>query len=140
MALSAKTLSFIFMALVQLMGLGFLYGGGSIIYRQKTGEKTAATVTDCIARRKSGDVCIGTWMASDGFHRGTVEGASHRDLGQKIPVAVWGDRAVTPGLRLPIILACVGLGFLGLGWYWWFKERPKALGIPPKRPTPPGIV
>jgi hypothetical protein len=125
--MSPKTKSVIFMALIQLMGLGFLYGSGSLIYRQKTGEKTTATVTDCVTRRKSGDVCTGTWMAADGFHRGTIEGANHRDLDQRIPVAAWGDRAVTPSLRLPIILAVVGLGFVGLGWYWWLKERPKSV-------------
>src|SRR5262245_32900878 len=115
----------IFMILVQAIGVAFLYGGVSLIYRQITGEKTTATVTTCVVRRKSGDLCIGTWMAADGFHRGTIEGASHYDLDQKIPVAVWGGRAVKPGLRLPIILFCVGFGFMGLGWYWWIKEAPR---------------
>jgi len=132
--------SVIFLILVQAMGAGFIYGGASLIYRQKTGEKTTATVTDCVVRRKSGDVCTGTWMAADGFHRGTIEGASHYDLRQKIPVAVWGDRAVKPGLRLPIILFCIGLGFMGLGGYWWIKEAPKTVHPPKARPTPSGVV
>ena len=110
----------------------FLFGGVSVLYRQKTGKPTEATVTSCTGGRRS-QVCRGTWMVDGKFQMGTIENANTGDQGKRIEVRVSGDRAYKPGLRLPIILFSLGLGIAGLTAYWWFKEVPKS---PSKATTP----
>jgi len=127
--MSIKTKAIIFLTLIELMGLGFVFGGGYILYWQRHGEPTTATVTSCV-RRNRADVCEGNWMAGGQFHSGTIEDADRSDLDQKIQVVAWGERAVKPGLRLPIVLFCVGIGFCGLGVLWWFKEGPGKGPVP----------
>jgi hypothetical protein len=46
---------------------------------------------------------------------GTIDGASHGDIGKGIEVRLSGDRAYTTSLRLPIILFCIGLAVAVLG-------------------------
>lgn len=106
-----------------LFSATFLFGGVYLIYWQKTGTPTEATVTSCVKGRRS-QVCRGTWMVNMKFHMGIIENAGPEDQGKRIEVRAKGDRAIKPGLRLPIILLSLGLGFSVLTLYWWIKEAP----------------
>jgi hypothetical protein len=111
--------------LVAVMSIGFLGGGVFMLIVQRTGERTTATVTDCVHRRvgKSSvtDYCTGTWVKGgsllDGGHVviGTIDGASRSDVGKKIDVRLSGGRAYTTSLRLPVILLVIGLLFAVFG-------------------------
>ena len=106
------------------MTLGFVFGGFYLIYWQRNGVPATATVTSCLRVRRA-DVCQGSWFVNGSVTLGTIENASRRDLGKQIDVRILGDRALIPGLRLPIVLFCIGIGIGILGWIWWVKEAPR---------------
>jgi hypothetical protein len=122
--MTPHTRSVLGLILVMLVAVGFLIGGAHLLYWQKMGEPTTATVTECVKKRRS-DVCKGTWMTKSGFHVGTIENANSTDLGNRVEVRVLGERALIPGLRLPLVLFGVGLGIGILGWVWWVREAPR---------------
>jgi hypothetical protein len=109
------------MFLIGLVAAVFFFGSAWTYYRQKTGTPVQASVTACSSGRGS-QVCRGSWMLDGRVHLGEIEGVTRADLGQRIEVRAWDDRAIKPGLRLPIILLVIGLGFVGLGAKWW-KEQ-----------------
>lgn len=98
--------------------------GGYLTYRdQRDGIPAVATITDCTERlaKFGGDICRGRWTVGDpvfgdgSFASGTVEGVNHGDEGKKVEVRVNGDRAVVPGMRLPIVLWSIAALILGFG-------------------------
>jgi hypothetical protein len=108
------------------MSLGSLGGAAFVFTAQRTGERTTATVTGCVQRpaRYGGTSCTGRWVSGGslvggGGHveRGTIEGADKGDLGKTLDVHVSGGRAYTESLRLPIVLAGIGLAFALGGAY-----------------------
>lgn len=122
--MQSKTRNALAMALIHLVALGFIFGGCYLIYWQKTGTPTKATVNSC---SKSGRayVCRGAWFVNGSVKLGIIENANNSHLGQRIDVVAMGDRALIPGLRLPIILFTIGAGIAVLGWVWWVKEAPR---------------
>lgn len=100
---------------------GFFAVGGLLTYRdQRDGTPAVAIVTDCTERlaKYGGDRCRGTWVTDGGrTGSGTVEGVNHGDEGERVEVRVTGDRAVVPGLRLPIVLWSIAAAILLLGGY-----------------------
>lgn len=102
----------------------FLYGAGSTYYWQRSGTPAMASVTSCTKVRRA-YVCRGSWMVDGKLTLGMIENAGPSDRGQRIPVRVKGDRAIIPGLRLPIILLVIGAGIAALGIVWWVKEAPR---------------
>lgn len=109
-------------ALVALVSLGFLAGAGYLVYWQRTGTPTTASVNSC-ARRGRAVVCRGSWMVDGHVTLGEIENVNASHIGQRIEVRVLGGRAMQPGLRLPIILVVLGLGTAAGGVRWWTKER-----------------
>ena len=119
-----NTRNLIAMLFIHAVALGFVFGGCYLIYWQRTGTTTTATVTSCSQSRRS-VVCRGSWFVNGGVKLGLIENANKSDLGKRIDVVALGDRALVPGLRLPIILFCLGVGISVLGWVWWAKEAPR---------------
>ena len=110
-------------ALILIMGgsIGFVIGGSYLIYWQRMGIKAIAVVTDCRQSRRS-EVCNGAWMVDGKVITGILENVSTADMGKKIEVRLMGERAIKPGLRLPILLYGLGVTIALLGWRWWKKE------------------
>jgi len=102
----------------------FFFGGAYLIYWQKTGAPTQATVTSCVHSRRT-YVCRGTWMVEGKFHMGIIENANSGDRGKRIEVRARRERAIKPGLRLPIVLFGIGLGIAVLSCIWWIREAPR---------------
>jgi len=119
-----KTRSVLGLILIGAVSLGFLFGGAYLIYWQKSGTPTTATVTSCMKSRRS-EVCRGSWFIHGRVKLGILENVNSSDLGKRIEVRALGDRAIKPGLRLPIILFVIGGGIGLLGLYWWVKEAPR---------------
>jgi hypothetical protein len=109
------------MFLIGLVAAVFFFGAFWTYWRQKTGTPVQASITSCSGGRRS-QVCRGSWTLDGRVHLGEIEGVSRVDLGKRIEVRAWDDRAIKPGLRLPIILLVIGLAFLGLGAKWWQEQ------------------
>jgi hypothetical protein len=122
--MNRNTKNILALILIGAVSIGFLIGGAYLIYWQKSGTPTTATVTDCKTTRRS-VVCRGSWFVNGGVKLGILENVNSSDLGKSIEVRAKGDRAIKPGLRLPIIFFVLGLGIAALGWYWWEKEAPR---------------
>jgi hypothetical protein len=123
--------------LVVVMSAGFIGGGIFMLVVQRTGERTTATVSDCVHRRSgkaTTDYCTGTWVeggsvfAGGRVVRGTIDGAGPGDIGEKVDVRLSGGRAYTTSLRLPIILLVIGLLFAVFGGR---EIRKQLSGSPP---------
>lgn len=99
----------------------FIAGASYLIYLQREGVPTEATVNYCTQLRRS-EVCHGTWFVNGKFVSGTIENVTSDDIGSKVEVRAIGDSAIKPGLRLPIVLYAIGLLFSFMGWTWWMKE------------------
>lgn len=110
--------------LICIISAGFVFGGARMLYLQSNGEKTMAEVTSCVSARRS-LVCRGTWIVDGKAHIGVIDNADVADQGKRIEVIVDGERALKPGLRLPLVLFGLALTLLLLGAYWWFREVPK---------------
>ena len=102
----------------------FLFGAVYTYSWQRSGTPTLASVTSCTKSRRA-YVCRGSWMVEGKLTLGIIENAGPSDRGQRIPVKIKGDRAIIPGLRLPIILLVIGAGIAALGIVWWVKEAPR---------------
>ena len=122
--MSNNTRNILALLLIGLVSGGFLFGACYVIYWQKTGAPTMATVTSCTKVRRA-EVCRGSWFVNGGVKLGIIENANSNDQGKRIEVRAKGDRAIKPGLRLPIVLFTVGIGIAVLGWVWWKKEAPR---------------
>lgn len=115
--------------LAAVLALACIGGGAYIMWVQRTGELTEATVTDCQRHRRS-TTCTGTWVEGgsllEGGHVeiGTIEGATSDDVGETIDVRVDGGRAYTLSSRLPAVLIGVGLVVVALGAYQLHATRP----------------
>lgn len=109
-----------------LLFAGFFAVGGYFTYAdQRDGTPAVATVTDCTERlaKYGGDICRGQWSTSGGgTTTGTVEGVNHGDEGERVEVRVNGDRAVVPGMRLPIILWGIAAVILAFGGFQIVKD------------------
>ena len=108
--------------LIAVVALGFMAGAGHLVYWQHYGKPAIATVTSC-SRRGRAITCRGSWMVDWHVTLGEIENTNASDLGKQVEVRVLGERAMQPGLRLPIILFLLGLGVAMAGVYWWKKER-----------------
>ena len=115
------------LALLLIGGMAgvFIFGGFYLLYWQKSGTPTMVTVTSCQKVRRA-PVCRGSWMVDGRVKLGIIENANSRHLGQRLEARAMGDRALIPGLRLPIILFVVGGAFALLGARWWIKEAPRS--------------
>ena len=109
--------SWLGLILIHVFGLVFIFGGFYLIYWQRTGTPTTATVTSC-SRSGRAVTCRGSWFVDGHVKLGMIENAGKSDLGKRIAVVAMGDRALVPGWRLPIILFCIGGGIVVLGWVW----------------------
>jgi len=104
-----------------LFGDVFLFGGAYVLYQQRSGTLTQATITSCTRGRRS-RVCRGTWALDGRVYSGDIEGAASSHPGDSIEVSASGESAYATGLRLPIILFALGLAITGLAVRWWFVE------------------
>ena len=95
-----------------------------------------ATITNCTERlaKYGGDICDGRWTIGDPvfgggqFVTGTVEGVSSGDEGKRVNVRVNGDRAVIPGMRLPIVLWAIAAAIFAFGVFQLAGDRRHAAG------------
>ena len=108
-----------------LFGAVLLFGSGYTYYMQRSGTPAQATATSCMKHGRA-YVCRGLWFADGRLHSGYIENAHPSEQGQRIEVRTLGERAIKPGLRLPIVLLSMGLAIFLLGWRWWSKEAPRA--------------
>jgi len=132
----ARTRTIPLALIVVPMALVFLGGSAFVFVKQRTGERTKATVTECHHRlpRFGGIYCEGTWIRGGSLLeggrvvRGTIDGADTGDLGKTLDVRLSGDRAYTTSLRLPIVLAATGLAVALLGAYEVFRTPKRRSG------------
>ena len=127
-----------FIVLVAVFSLGFIGGGLWMLHVQATGERTTAKVTSCVHRRINrssvSDYCTGTWVKGgsllEGGHvvLGTIDGANHDDVGNRIEVRLSGGRAYKDSKRLAIILLAIGVLFALGGAYELRRQRRPAEG------------
>ncbi len=111
-------------AVVLVSGLGMLTGGVFELTVLQRGTPAKATVYECreVGGRYTAYSCLGTWVSGGplvgGNGRvvtGTVDGATPSDVGKTVDVRLWGDRAYTTSLRVPIVLLVLGLVMVAAG-------------------------
>jgi len=107
--------------IISTVVLGCFAGGSYLIYRQSVGTMVEATVTGCKKIRRA-EICSGSWVYEGKLQYGELENVNSDDLGNKIQMRAVDDRAVKPGLRIPVVLFLIGLAIAVLGWLWWTKE------------------
>ncbi|HVL96081.1 MAG TPA: hypothetical protein VM266_09500 [Solirubrobacteraceae bacterium] len=116
-AAGSRRATIIFAVVIFLFGGAFVLGGFMTYRAQRDGVPAVATVTECRERlaKYGGDVCRGRWFVDGRLGGGTIEGAGRGHEGEKLDVRVNGDKAIVPGLRLPIVLWSLGGAVLVLG-------------------------
>ncbi|AOP33807.1 hypothetical protein A0128_08095 [Leptospira tipperaryensis] len=121
LTMTHRTRNAIAISVISLFCISFILGGSYLIYRQKTGITSTASVTACKKIRRA-EICNGFWSYDNKIQFGEVENANSDDLGAKIQVLVTQDRAVKPSLTLPIALYLIAFGLALMGLRWWQTE------------------
>jgi hypothetical protein len=116
-----KTQNIITIVLISLFSISFLMGGTYLIYNQKTGANSTASVTACTKIRRA-EICNGFWTYDNKIQFGEVENANSDDLGAKVQVIVSQERAIKPTLTLPIAFYLIAFGIAFMGIRWWLTE------------------
>ncbi|MBM9502088.1 hypothetical protein JWG44_17665 [Leptospira sp. 201903071] len=119
-----KNQNLVTIGLISLFSISFLLGGTYLIYNQKTGTVSTASVTACTKIRRA-EICNGFWTYDNRIQFGEVENANSDDLGAKVQVIVTQERAVKPTLTLPIALYLIAFGIAFMGIRWWQTEAYK---------------
>ena len=135
-----------------LGGVGLAFGAYASYRDQRSGTAGTAKVTSCSGhsgRYGGGLHCTGSWVAGgsllDGGHVviGDIANADRGDVGKTIDVRIHGDRHATkPKLRVPVILAMLGVPMLLLALYLLFlsvsRPRTADASVPARPATPEG--
>ena len=104
-------------AVVLVLPLALLLGGGWLLVQRATGTHARATVTSCettYAYKSYSQHCTGSWSVDGHPVVGTVQGADPGDVDHTIDVTLHGDEAVSTSLVLPVVLIALGLPLLAL--------------------------
>ncbi|HCU24051.1 MAG TPA: hypothetical protein DF383_03460 [Deltaproteobacteria bacterium] len=120
-SMSIQTRKWIVLVMFSLCSIGSCIAGIYLFYWQRRGTPAMANVTSCQKMLKT-QVCRGSWFVGEELKFGVVDNTGPEDLNQRVPVRVLGDRAIKPGLRLPIVFSVIGVGLGMLSWAFWKKE------------------
>ncbi|PJZ55242.1 hypothetical protein [Leptospira adleri] len=119
--MSHRTRNTITISIISFFCISCILGGSYLIYRQKTGTVSTASVTACKKIRRA-EICNGFWTYDSKIQFGEVENANSDDLGAKVQVLVTQNGAVKPSLSLPIALFLIAFGIAFMGIRWWQTE------------------
>jgi hypothetical protein len=103
------------------ISIGFLTGASLIVFLQTKGILTTAHIASCRRLQRS-SVCHGTWRIDGQSYGGTVENTTSDDLYSDVQVRALGNKAIRPGLRMPIVFYVAGVAFAVMGFFWWKNE------------------